>query len=133
MIEVKKVGFVGLGIMGKPMARNLLKAGFELNVHSRSRPPVDELVSEGATAADSPSACASGMDAIVTMLPDSPDSEAVILDREGNQTINPGSVDGHLTGTRFPGVQRIDAVLEEVENDLLDQDGIAFNLNIRRR
>ena len=83
MIEVKKVGFVGLGIMGKPMARNLLKAGFELNVHSRSRPPVDELVSEGATAADSPSACASGMDAIVTMLPDSPDSEAVILGDDG--------------------------------------------------
>ncbi len=83
MIEVKKVGFVGLGIMGKPMARNLLKAGFELIVHSRSRPPVDELVSEGATAADSPSACASGMDAIVTMLPDSPDSEAVILGDDG--------------------------------------------------
>jgi len=83
VIEVKKVGFVGLGIMGKPMARNLLKAGFELNVHSRSRPPVDELVSEGATAADSPSACAPGMDAIVTMLPDSPDSEAVILGDDG--------------------------------------------------
>jgi len=83
VIEVKKVGFVGLGIMGKPMARNLLKAGFELIVHSRSRPPVDELVSEGATAADSPSACASGMDAIVTMLPDSPDSEAVILGDDG--------------------------------------------------
>ena len=47
--EVKKVGFVGLGIMGKPMARNRLKAGFELKVHSRSRPPVDELAFEGAT------------------------------------------------------------------------------------
>ena len=81
--EIKKVGFVGLGIMGKPMARNLLEAGFELKVHSRSRPPVDELASEGATAADSPGACASGMDAIVTMLPDSPDSEAVILGDNG--------------------------------------------------
>ncbi len=83
MTEVKRVGFVGLGIMGKPVARNLLKAGFELKVHSRSRPPVDELASEGATAADSPSACASGTDAIVTMLPDSPDSEAVILGDNG--------------------------------------------------
>jgi 2-hydroxy-3-oxopropionate reductase len=81
--EVKKVGFVGLGIMGKPMARNLLQAGFELRVHSRSRPPVDALVSEGATTADSPGACASGMDFIVTMLPDSPDSEAVILGDNG--------------------------------------------------
>ena len=72
-----------MGIMGKPMARNLLKAGFELKIHSRSRPPVDELAREGATVADSPSACASGMDAIVTMLPDSPDSEAVILGDNG--------------------------------------------------
>lgn len=83
MAEVKKVGFIGLGIMGKPMARNLLKAGFELMVHSRSRPPVAELVSEGAVAADSSRACASGKDAIVTMLPDSPDSEAVILGDDG--------------------------------------------------
>ena len=83
MADVKKVGFVGLGIMGKPMARNLRKAGFDLNVHSRSKPPVDELVSVGARAADSPSACAEGMDVIVTMLPDSPDSETVILGDNG--------------------------------------------------
>ena len=83
MADVKKVGFVGLGIMGKPMARNLRKAGFDLNVHSRSKPPVDELVSVGARAADSPSACAEGMDVIVTMLPDSTDSETVILGDNG--------------------------------------------------
>ena len=83
MADVKKVGFVGLGIMGKPMARNLRKAGFDLKVHSRSKLPVDELVSEGATAADSPSACADGMDVVVTMLPDSPDSETVILGDNG--------------------------------------------------
>jgi 2-hydroxy-3-oxopropionate reductase len=81
--DIKKIGFVGLGIMGKPMARNLLKAGFELTVHNRSRPPVDELVSEGAKAADSPRACAEDQDAIVTMLPDSPDSESVILGEDG--------------------------------------------------
>ena len=83
MSHVKRVGFVGLGIMGKPMARNLLKAGFELTVHSRSKPPVDELISSGATAADSPSACAEGTDVVVTMLPDSPDSETVILGDDG--------------------------------------------------
>ena len=83
MADIKNVGFVGLGIMGKPMARNLLKAGFELTVHSRSKPPVDELVSAGARAADSPSACAEGMDVVVTMLPDSTDSEAVILGDNG--------------------------------------------------
>ena len=49
-----KVGFIGLGIMGKPMARNLLKAGYELVVYTRSREKADELVEEGATAAASP-------------------------------------------------------------------------------
>jgi 2-hydroxy-3-oxopropionate reductase len=82
-MSIQKVGFIGLGIMGKPMARNLLKGGFSLTVHSRSRPPVDELVSEGASRADSSRACAAGQDAIVTMLPDSPDSEKVILGDDG--------------------------------------------------
>ncbi len=80
---MKKVGFVGVGIMGKPMARNLLKAGFELTVHDRFKPPVDELVSAGAREADSPSACADGMDVVVTMLPDSTNSETVILGDNG--------------------------------------------------
>jgi 2-hydroxy-3-oxopropionate reductase len=69
--------------MGKPMARNLLKAGFSLAVSSRSPGPVDELTAEGAARADSPRACAEGRDAVVTMLPDSPDSEKVILGKNG--------------------------------------------------
>lgn len=83
MADIEKVGFVGLGIMGKPMARNLIKAGYELTVHSRSRPPVDELASDGARVAESAEACAKGMDAVITMLPDSPDSEEVILGEHG--------------------------------------------------
>lgn len=83
MSAIRKVGFIGLGIMGKPMAKNLLKAGFELTVHSRSRPPVDELVASGAAAADSPSACAATVEVVVTMLPDSADSERVILGAGG--------------------------------------------------
>jgi len=81
--KLRNVGFIGLGIMGKPMARNLLKAGYALAVHSRSRGPVDELVAEGATAADSAASCAEGRDVVVTMLPDSPDSEAAILGANG--------------------------------------------------
>ena len=83
MVAIKNVGFVGLGIMGKPMAKNLLKEGFTLNVRDHFRPPIDELVSDGATAADSARACAEGVDAIVTMLPDSADSEQVILGEQG--------------------------------------------------
>ena len=50
MTSIRSIGFIGLGIMGKPMARNLLKAGFSLAVFSRSRPPVDALAYEGAAA-----------------------------------------------------------------------------------
>src|SRR5579872_6623236 len=74
-----KVGFVGLGVMGKPMAHNLLKAGFELTVHNRSQAAVDELAEAGAARASSPAGCASGADAVITMLPDGPDVESVML------------------------------------------------------
>ncbi len=73
------VGFIGLGIMGKPMSRNVLKAGFRLVVHNRSRQAVQELQSEGATPASSPKEAASRCDVLITMLPDSPDVQAVYL------------------------------------------------------
>jgi 2-hydroxy-3-oxopropionate reductase len=69
--------------MGKPMALNLLKAGYQLKVHDVRRPPVDEVVSAGAKACKSSKECAEGVDAVVTMLPDSPDSEAVVLGPDG--------------------------------------------------
>jgi 2-hydroxy-3-oxopropionate reductase len=72
------VGFIGLGIMGRPMALNLVRAGHRLVVHSRSRPPVDELVRAGATAAGSPLAVAEGSDVVITMLPDTPTVETVV-------------------------------------------------------
>src|ERR671925_625963 len=78
-----KVGFIGLGIMGKPMAKNLIKAGFSLVVHNRSRSAVDELVKLGATAAASPREAASSVDTIITMLPNSPDVESVALGPNG--------------------------------------------------
>lgn len=80
---METVGFIGLGAMGKPMARNLIKAGFRLTVHNRSRGAVDELVELGATAADSPAAAAGASDVVITMLPDSPDVESVVFGREG--------------------------------------------------
>ncbi|MBM3945589.1 MAG: 2-hydroxy-3-oxopropionate reductase, partial [SAR202 cluster bacterium] len=69
--------------MGKPMARNLMKAGYSLTVHNRSRAAVDELAKEGATAASSAKEVAQKSNVIVTMLPDSPDSELVILGKDG--------------------------------------------------
>lgn len=77
------VGFIGLGIMGRPMARNLLKAGYSLVVHSRSRGPVDEIVKAGAKAAASPKEVAGQCDVLITMLPNSPDVEQVALGTGG--------------------------------------------------
>jgi 2-hydroxy-3-oxopropionate reductase len=78
-----KVGYIGLGLMGKSMARNILKAGFPLVVHNRSHAAVDELVAEGATAASTPAEVARQVDVVFTNLPDSPDVELVALGKDG--------------------------------------------------
>jgi len=77
------IGFIGLGIMGKPMARNLLKGGYALVVHSRSRSPVEELGGEGAEIAASPQEVAARTQVVITMLPDSPDVEQVYAGERG--------------------------------------------------
>jgi len=99
-----KVGYIGLGLMGKSMARNILKAGYLLVVHNRSRYAVEELVAEGAVAANSPAEVAAQVDVVFTNLPDSPDVEQVVLGSGGiiegahaglifvdNSTIKPAS------------------------------------------
>jgi len=78
-----KVGYIGLGLMGKSIARNILKAGFPVLVHNRSRAAVDELVGEGATSANSPKEVAERVDVIFTNLPDTPDVEKVVLGENG--------------------------------------------------
>jgi 2-hydroxy-3-oxopropionate reductase len=77
------VGFIGLGLMGKPMARNLLKKGFSVIVHSRSRGPVEELKKEGASTAGSPAEIARAATHIITMLPDGPDVSLVLEGEAG--------------------------------------------------
>ena len=86
----ERVGFIGLGIMGRPMALNLLRSGHRLVVHSRSRAPVDELVRAGATEAASPRAVAEQCDVVITMLPDTPTVEAVV--RELASALRPGAL-----------------------------------------
>jgi 2-hydroxy-3-oxopropionate reductase len=91
-----RVGFIGLGLMGKPMAGHILKAGYPLTVHNRSRAAVDELAVQGAHAAASPREVAAAGDVVITMLPDAPDVEAVI-----------DGPDGILAGAR-PGLIHVD-------------------------
>jgi 2-hydroxy-3-oxopropionate reductase len=87
------IGFIGLGIMGKPMALNLMKAGHRLVATSRSRKPVDEVVAAGATAAASPAEVARAASIIITMVPDTPDVELVLNGPNGILSeLKPGAV-----------------------------------------
>jgi len=87
------IGFIGLGVMGRPMAKNLLARGHGVVVHSRSPAPVEELAAAGARAAASPADVARGATTIITMLPDTPDVERVLEgDRGVFSAVQPGSI-----------------------------------------
>jgi 2-hydroxy-3-oxopropionate reductase len=116
------VGYIGLGLMGKSMARNILRAGYPLVVHNRSQAAVDELVAEGARQAHSPAEVAGQVDVVFTNLPDSPDVEAVALGPSGilegahaslvfvdNSTIRPATARKIATQMGEKGVSCLDA------------------------
>ena len=79
----ERIGFIGTGIMGSPMAANLLKAGFSVTVHSRTRSKADSLLSAGASWADTPAQTASQSDVVLTCLTDTPDVQSVLLGKGG--------------------------------------------------
>ncbi|MGD0751670.1 MAG: NAD(P)-binding domain-containing protein [Anaerolineales bacterium] len=116
------VGYIGLGLMGKAIARNIHKAGFPLVVHNRSRAAVDELVAEGASAAGSPAEVAAQVDVVFTNLPDTPDVEKVVLGEQGilagartglifvdNSTIKPAAARTLAAQLAARGVLSLDA------------------------
>jgi 2-hydroxy-3-oxopropionate reductase len=116
-----RIGFIGLGIMGKPMARNLLAAGYKVTVHSRSSGPVDELAGEGAAVAASPAAVASSSDVVITMLPDTPDVEQVALGDDGLASSgSEGLLYIDMSSIDPPATRRIAAVLAERGIAMLD-------------
>ena len=116
-----KIGYIGLGLMGKPMARNILNAGYQVVVHNRSRQSVQELVAEGAQAAFSPAEVAAQADVVFTNLPDSPDVEIVALGENGLiEGAHPGLIFID-NSTIKPAVTRmIGARLAEVGVTMLD-------------
>jgi len=100
------IGFIGLGLMGKPMAANLLKAGYPVVVHSRSQGPVAELAAAGARRATSPGDVARQATRIITMVPDSPDVELVLEGPDGVfSALQPGTIVIDMSSIE-PGVAR---------------------------
>jgi 3-hydroxyisobutyrate dehydrogenase len=113
------IGLIGLGIMGRPMARNLLKAGYALVVHSRSRGPVEEIVKAGATAAASSKDVAAQCDVLITMLPNSPEVEQVVL--------GPGGViEGARRGMILVDMSTISPIVSQKVGKALEAKGVAM-------
>lgn len=106
------IGFIGLGIMGRPMAKNLLKAGYALVVHSRSRGPVDEIARAGAKVGSSPRDVAAQSDVLITMLPNSPDVELVALGRDG-------IIEGARPGLLFVDMSTISPIVSKKVGEAL--------------
>lgn len=115
------IGFIGLGLMGKPMAKNLLKGGYQLIVHSRSRPPIDELVAAGASAAASPADVARQASVVITMVPDTPDVELVLTGPQGAlTTLGPGSLVIDMSSISPVATRRLAARVAERQSAMLD-------------
>jgi 2-hydroxy-3-oxopropionate reductase len=113
------IGFIGLGIMGRPMARNLLKAGHSLVVHSRSQGPVEEIAKAGAKAAGSPKDVAAQCDVLVTMLPNSPEVEQVALGPHG-------IIEGARRGLIYADMSTISPIVSQKVGKALEAKGVAM-------
>lgn len=111
------IGFIGLGIMGRPMARNLIKAGYPLVVHNRSRAAVGELAGAGAKAATSPREVAGQSDVLITMLPNSPDVEEVALGKDG-------IIEGARRGLIFVDMSTISPLVSQKVGKALEARGV---------
>ena len=114
-----RVGFIGLGVMGAPMARHLLSAGFPLTVHSRSAPPVEAIVDEGASWAGKAADVARNADVIVTMLPDTPDVELVLFGADG-------VAEGAAPGSLVIDMSTIDPIATRTFAERLGENGVAM-------
>lgn len=114
-----KIGFIGLGIMGRPMATNLLAAGHELVVHNRSSAAMQELATKGATTADTPKEVAQQVDLVLTMLPDGPDVEQVVLGPDG-------VADGAAPGSLLVDMSSIAPAVSRSLHEQLAPRGIAL-------
>ena len=113
------IGFIGLGIMGRPMARNLLKAGYSLVVHSRSRGPVDEIAQAGAKPAASAKDVAAQCDVLITMLPNSPEVELVALGPNG-------IIEGARPGLIFADMSTISPIVSQKIARALEPKSVAM-------
>jgi 2-hydroxy-3-oxopropionate reductase len=117
----EKIGFIGLGVMGKPMAKHLVAAGHQLTVHNRSRGAVDELAAAGAAAAASPADVAKASTIVITMLPDTPDVERVLTGPGGVvESMQRGTVVVDMSSISPIATERLAKAIAEKGGSMLD-------------
>ena len=115
------IGFIGLGVMGKPMAKHLVAAGHRVVVHNRSRGAVDELVAAGATAAASPAEVARASTVVITMLPDTPDVERVLIGTDGVLSgLQKGAIVIDMSSISPVATERLATLVAEKGGSMLD-------------
>jgi len=115
------VGFIGLGLMGRPMAKHLVAKGHSLVVHNRSRAAVDDLVAAGAAAANSPADVAKRSTVIITMLPDTPDVERVLTGADGVlSALMPGSIVIDMSSISPVATRRLAALVAKAGGTMID-------------
>ena len=120
-IQGMRIGFIGLGFMGTPMARNLAAAGAVMTVHNRSRASVDELAAEGMTAAMSPKEVAESADIIITMLTDTPAVEAVMTGADGVfEGLTAGKLVIDMSTTKVPATRVFGGRADQMGADYVD-------------
>jgi 2-hydroxy-3-oxopropionate reductase len=117
MTMAQTIGMIGLGIMGRPMAKNLIKAGLPVIVHSRSQGPVDELVGAGAKRGSSPKDVAAQAEVLITMLPNSPEVEEVALGMDG-------IIEGARKGLLFLDMSTISPLVSQKVGKALTAKGV---------
>jgi 2-hydroxy-3-oxopropionate reductase len=115
----ERVGFIGLGIMGMPMARNLMDSGYELTVHNRSPEKAEELGKEGAAVAATPRDVAENSDVVITMLPDSPQVREVVAGEVG-------VLEGISEGALLIDMSTISPVVTEELAEALQEKGASM-------
>ncbi len=130
---MRTIGFIGLGVMGAPMASNLVKAGFDVAGHTRNPSGTDRLVANGGRRAESVAAATRGADVVITMLPDSPDVESVILGPDGvlahaapgtlvidMSTVRPRTAQAIAAAAAERGVEALDAPVSGGEQGAIE-------------
>lgn len=119
--KMLKVFFIGMGIMGRPMALNLLKSGFPLTIHSRTKSKADEVISAGAVWADTPAQAAKNADVVITCVTDTPDVKKILLGKDGViESARTGLICIDMSTISPTETQEMEKILAKKEVTLLD-------------